>query len=157
MMYEEFIADFARRTKSNLLVIEENAKFSKDCYEVTQMINSLVGLLVFPQQKYFQKIPTEFPTKEMERILDNSKSTYPDEVNKPKAFNTIIKHMKNAVSHERLSILPQGPQEIEEIVFRDQIKDKYSAIVYTFEIKLSIEEFRIFLLEMCDFAINLKG
>jgi hypothetical protein len=52
---KEFIVDFARRTRANLEFIERAADPS--VYEVTQLFNSMLGLLVFPQQSYMDRIP----------------------------------------------------------------------------------------------------
>ena len=53
MMYaseESFIKDFANRTKVNY------QKLSPEAYEVTQLINSMIGLLIIPEQKAYNKI-----------------------------------------------------------------------------------------------------
>jgi len=57
------LKDFAERTRKNLTVIEALAKthlgqkHSEGVFEVTQLVNSLLGLLVFPQQEFFDKLP----------------------------------------------------------------------------------------------------
>ena len=55
----EFFKEFFRRTKHNLECIEQQ----NDAYSVTQLINSLFGMLIFPQQKYCKDI----------RIIDGKK------------------------------------------------------------------------------------
>jgi hypothetical protein len=58
MEYQTLVIDFARRTLKNLDFIEENlGKPGAEVYEVTQLINSLLGLLVFPQQRFYTSIP----------------------------------------------------------------------------------------------------
>jgi hypothetical protein len=52
---KEFIIDFARRTRANLEFIESAKR--PDVFEVTQLFNSMLGLLVFPQQSYIDRIP----------------------------------------------------------------------------------------------------
>ena len=57
------VLDFARRTKSNLneiqhLQIAEQKDGSKPKYfEVTQLINSCIGLVIFPYEKAFNYLP----------------------------------------------------------------------------------------------------
>lgn len=65
------VRDFAQRTLHNLRFIEQQYKLFKtgesktEVYEVTQLINSMLGLLVFPREKFwnhlkpltFNKIP----------------------------------------------------------------------------------------------------
>lgn len=50
--YIEFVKEFAARTKSNLDFIKK-AKTQQpiELYEFTQLVNSLFGLLVIPQQR----------------------------------------------------------------------------------------------------------
>ena len=52
-MYEDVIADFAKRTEANLQTIRRLAKEggATPAFEVTQLVNSMLGLLVFPQQR----------------------------------------------------------------------------------------------------------
>lgn len=57
MMYEEVIHDFAQRTRKNLKVIESLQEAGLEVFEVTQLVNSCLGLLVFPQQNFVKKIP----------------------------------------------------------------------------------------------------
>ena len=46
-----FVGDFAKRTLANLNIIEQEIRENKDAYEVTQLINSLLGLIVFPFER----------------------------------------------------------------------------------------------------------
>ncbi len=54
---KEFIVDFARRTRANLEFIEAAEKQGQSVFEVTQLANSLLGLLVFPKERYMDSIP----------------------------------------------------------------------------------------------------
>ncbi len=47
VMYKDFSQDFAGRTRKNLVFIEKQVKerSNSDLYEVTQLINSLLGLI----------------------------------------------------------------------------------------------------------------
>ena len=66
MMYEEVVRDFARRTKANLLAIERLSASGEEVYEVTQLVNSMLGLLVLPQQEFVDRIP-ETPLEQLRR------------------------------------------------------------------------------------------
>ena len=65
MMYEELVSDFATRTRENLSVIRALQHQGQKVYEVTALMNSMLGLLVFPQQSYVQAIP-ETPLSELQ-------------------------------------------------------------------------------------------
>ena len=57
--YRNPVYDFIRRTKASLLTIEDGAKTDSDkYYEVTQLINSVIGLLMFPKEAVYNSIPT---------------------------------------------------------------------------------------------------
>ena len=58
MEYMNVVRNFAERTIHNLGVIQKMAKEdANSVFEVTQLMNSLLGLLVFPQQEYVTSIP----------------------------------------------------------------------------------------------------
>lgn len=57
MQYENLVADFATRTRKNLDTIKTLQKEGREAYEVTALINSMLGLLVFPQQSFMDAIP----------------------------------------------------------------------------------------------------
>lgn len=62
--YKDLIADFAKRTRANLDLIEKHAANGDEAYEVTQLVNSLLGLLVFPRERFMNRIP-ETPLSEL--------------------------------------------------------------------------------------------
>ena len=45
--YTDFVKDFAERSRLNLEGLEANERRGGEIYEVTQLINSLLGMLVF--------------------------------------------------------------------------------------------------------------
>jgi len=55
--HDEIVIDFARRTRANLEFIENSRKLGEEVFEVTQLANSLLGLLVFPREHYMGSIP----------------------------------------------------------------------------------------------------
>jgi hypothetical protein len=56
--YRDVIGDFAKRTLTNLQLVERVAADGADpAHEFTQLINSMLGLLVFPTEEYYTRIP----------------------------------------------------------------------------------------------------
>jgi len=56
--YEHVVQEFAQRTQKNLdFIYQHKNNPETKVYEVTQLINSMLGLLVFPQQRFFNSIP----------------------------------------------------------------------------------------------------
>ena len=115
MMYEEVIADFAQRTAANLNAIRAmRARDSKaDVYEVTQLVNSMLGLLVFPQQRYMDRIP-ETSIAELERDgwpIPSVIGDYPQ----VKDLRELVRMLRNAVTHCNLEFQPGPDSEIQRL------------------------------------------
>ena len=92
-------------------------------YEVTLALNSMLGLLILPQQEYysesisscdFSKLPT------LKACIDDEsyENSYGDSKGKPAL---VIKHMRNAVAHNRLTLFSDedSHKDIKYILFRD--------------------------------------
>lgn len=132
---EYFISDFAKRTKTNLSIINEiaNSPF-QEAYEVTQLINSLLGLVVLPNEKFKKwgnkRSPQMKDTeKEIWDLLKTCKddnryfNSYNDEESKD--VLKIIDHIRNSVSHSGklglhfFPVVDGGDSEITHIIFYD--------------------------------------
>ncbi|MCB9720070.1 MAG: hypothetical protein H6756_04280 [Candidatus Omnitrophica bacterium] len=99
MEYNSLIKDFAYRTRKNLELLEERQRTNADSeyYEVTQLINSLLGLLVFPQQRYFELIPT----KSIEQLMNEGwpiPQTMGD-YQQAADLRELMRYFRNAISH----------------------------------------------------------
>jgi len=146
-----FISDFAMRTMENLKCIEEhNSK-----YGVTQLINSLFGLLIVPNEKYKyrnnnpNKVPdkvfkaeSEF-YKSLQRefdILEQEKRYYNNYPTKHMMSENITR-LRNALAHsgkEGLHFLPmEEAEEISSVIFYDT-----DDAGHEFCVQLSIEEIK---------------
>jgi hypothetical protein len=112
MEYQDVVKDFARRTRTNLEFIRaERANNPKlEIYEVTQLINSLLGLLVFPQQKYINEIP-KTPLNELAgqgwpipKVLGNY-SQVGD-------LNQLVRCLRNSIAHFNIVFLSDSTLQI---------------------------------------------
>lgn len=102
------VLDFVKRTKKNLEFVEEyvnNHQLEPDIevYEVTQLINSLLGLLVFPEQKFFDEIPKtplseliEIGWPEIHIIKGNLRQDNLQE---------LMRYLRNGISHFHVKFL----------------------------------------------------
>ena len=154
--------DSAREYKEKLIELQQEMTrqqyIANDSYfEVTQLINSLIGLLIFPEQRYYEELKQAQLSMEndfaaLNRIIksDNYYCSYKktDEASLDKALqklcykNTknsellknvfgkfppeeespynILKHMRNAVAHEKVGIIPVNRGEkITSVIFED--------------------------------------
>ncbi len=58
MNYQDLITDFAKRTLANLDLVQRAADEGRpDAYEVTQLWNSLLGLIVAPRERDVRRLP----------------------------------------------------------------------------------------------------
>lgn len=139
---KNFLKDFAERTKINY------QNLNKGTYEVTQLINSMVGLLIIPEQKAYDRICDNLISAELLNKLKGSNCLKQYTYNKSLDLKQICRHLRNAVSHSHLKFESTQAQtaaktsEIELIIFTD--KDRYG---HCFEMQLSIELLQEFLFE----------
>lgn len=114
-MYEDVIADFAKRTEANLQVIRQLAREGgvTPAFEVTQLVNSMLGLLVFPQQRYIDRIP-KTPITDLANNgwpipeVDGGYPQVPD-------LQQLVRMLRNAITHCNLKFEPGCGDEIESL------------------------------------------
>ena len=129
MEYDEiFQRDFIART---LEIVEQYEKYVMKCvsenqqFEVTLLINCLLGLLVLPKEHCYRSIPNK-PIKELEEW-----GLFPDFIQDwgSEDHHTLpkfVKKLRNAVAHTSLCLHGDGVQ-ITSLEFKD--KDGFCAIV----------------------------
>jgi hypothetical protein len=138
MMYEDLVRDFAARTRRNLEFINQHHSDSEaEVYEVTQLINSLLGLLVFPQQRFIDQIPA-IPLKELEaqgwpRI--RTSPNYPE----CQDLKKLVRYLRNAVTHFNVEFIPNTRGQIHGLKVWN--KDPKTSKI-TWEAELSLDELR---------------
>ncbi len=142
-----------------------------DFYEVTQLVNSMIGLLVFPEQSAYYFLPEEeeeihryFPI--LSKYINGKKGYYSNtyyegkktdlhlERNGPK---NIIRHLRNAAAHKEIGIFPEngtltsGETIIQSITFKDR---KKSNPEYLFELRIDVTDLEELLMEICNYIID---
>ncbi len=112
MEYQNLIGDFAQHTRANLETLRnlQKAQPNLELYEVTQLINSMLGLLVFPQQRYIKRIP-KTPVSELKsqgwpipKVIGN----YPQ----VKDLNELVRYLRNAIAHCNLEFLSDDGKQL---------------------------------------------
>ena len=110
MMYEDVVRDFALRTKKNLQIIERLRRDGSEPYEVTQLVNSMLGLLVFPQQEYIDSIPRT-PLAELASAgwpIPTVRGSFAQ----PDDLNQLIRYLRNAIAHFNIKFVGDGQNNI---------------------------------------------
>jgi len=110
MEYRDFIADFAHRTLLNLDHIQAQADSGKgDVYPVTQLWNSLLGLIVLPRERDLSRIPetamTELRSKGWPQITTTSGDEH-------QSLHDLVRDLRNAVAHFNVKFNPGTDGEI---------------------------------------------
>lgn len=140
---EEGKEEQKRKISVRLCHLERFAKSMEysesDFYEVTQLINSLIGLLIFPEQAYFDNMSEDInDLKRLPKLGSyisdgrgkNFFNTYKSSKNAPlwednpsegDTPRNIIRHLRNAVAHGNVSIFPINcTGEITHVDFKDE-------------------------------------
>jgi hypothetical protein len=147
MMYEEVIRDFAFRTRMNLETIDRLHAEGKEAYEVTQLVNSTLGLIVFPQQEWFARIPTT-PLEELSRDdwpIPKVVGSFPQVTD----FQQLMRYLRNAIAHFNIKFIDDGQNEI-RLLRVWNTKDKRK----TWEAELSVADLRKIAERFIDFLLN---
>lgn len=153
MMYakgNEFIKDFAARTKANYECLKAHP------YEVTQLINSAIGLLIIPQQMQYEKIADSMISDELLRKLLASVKT--NTYKKTPDLPQIARHLRNSIAHAKFKFnaQQQSPREgsllIHSVVFTDKNRKTGEQI----EIEIAIDLLEEFFYAFSDAVSNLE-
>lgn len=140
--YQQQEYDFINRTK-DLLKQYENFKIKdKEKYEVTLLLNCFVGLLIMPQQYWVDHLPSDL-TSEKEwgikpehiSIIENGKTENPG-----KNIKSIVRHLRNSVSHYNFNVFSNQQNNISKIQFKDKRGD-----TITFEASIPLGNLRSFM------------
>lgn len=171
--------DARSKAKMKVGIIERemaNKQFDiSEYYEVTDLLNSLVGLLVFPEANVFDHIPKferdlkkEFPIlhkciekAEKEGFYKYSYLTEPCGADE-KSPLAIINHIRNSLAHFRIMIEPisgkiSGTNQIVAIIFKDQRPPNSKKPREYFSLKIDVTDLEDVVMEICDYLINIKG
>lgn len=149
MMYAsgtEFVKDFVTRTKENYAMLKNGP------YEVTQLINSAIGLLFIPKENMHitDDLVDAALLKQMIGCVKNN--TYPETLN----LYQLIRHLRNGIAHDRMEFkaakpnINNRPLIIEKIIIRD--KDNKNNC--SFEIELTVDLLEKFFIGFSDGVIK---
>lgn len=106
MEYQDLVTDFIKRTQHNLSLVRGHATANKEAYEVTQLINSMLGLLVLPQQICFGKIP-QLTMNEL-RELGWPEPALKGEYGELSDLRELLNHLRNSITHFNMMFTETG-------------------------------------------------
>ena len=149
-IYKQQELDFVIRTKFILKQYEEiEVKEPNEKYEDTLFINCLLGLLILPQQHWFDNLPTQSLDKDWG--ITSSDITL---INSKKNIANISRHLRNSISHYRFTVLPDKSGNIEKIEFIDFYEKKDKKKIETFKATISLKKMKIFAEKFSNYLIE---
>ena len=145
MNYDNLVVDFVRRTKSNLEYVELHKNDS--LFEFTQLINSLLGIVVLPRERSLKSIPNITFAKLMQddwQLPTIRLNTYG--IND---LRNLIRVFRNSIAHFNLRILSNNNNEIDGLIIYNKRKNKF-----VFEAVFTIQELREFVNKFIQLIAN---
>lgn len=95
-------AGFAQRVRKNLEFVIKERSEGKEVHEVTQLVTSLLGIIVFPWEDEALGHLESVLLKDLESEGWTGWKILLDEKNDTKTLGKLIWHLRNAVSHRRI-------------------------------------------------------
>ena len=187
---KDYEFSFAKRTIKNLEFIQKRVETEKeegktdkditDVFEVTQLINSFVGLLIIPRQMCFKYMPNDIsfplgsPANELFNKIKsdtlvcedtyfktkwNQQSRRWEKVNEYEEVTpkVLALRMRNAVSHDNLVIHPISPGKdgaITGIEFSDKPSRNDNETKEYFKLVLTIKETEILVKALSELLLS---
>lgn len=141
--YNQQEYDFISRTQK---IIEQYDKINIPTkYEVTLLLNCFVGLLILPQQMWFNDLPNN-PISEKEWGISD-KHIGIIKQGEDKTVANIVRHLRNSVAHYSFIAFNNQSEEISRIKFEDYDANN----LRVFQATIPIRNIRIFLNNFSDF------
>jgi HEPN family protein len=148
--HDKFIIDFAKRTLHNLELIKEHsikqpytaANGKPTSTEVTQLVNSMLGLLVFPRERYNKSIPKI-------KLADLAANGWPNvrviEGNiQGDSLRDLIRLLRNSIAHCNIKFISDNKNNIRGIELWNGAPCG-SCGKCSFKVELSLDDMRVFI------------
>jgi HEPN pEK499 p136 len=148
MDYNNLVSDFIKRTKTNLEFIELH-KDDSHLYEFTQLINSLLGIVVLPRERSFKRIPP-IP---FEKLIQNDWKL-PTILTNNYGINNLralIRVFRNSVAHFNIRFLSNNLDEIDGIIIYNKRGKRI-----LFEAVFTLQDLREFINKLSETILNIR-
>jgi len=92
--------EFAKRTRKNFEHIERAFQAGEDVHVVTQLATSLLGLIVFPWEKQFDR---RIKTQRLDELVKAGWPAWQVSEGTSSTLGELVRHLRNAVAHGHLT------------------------------------------------------
>lgn len=139
----EFIKEFAERTKH----VYEDAK--KGDYEVTALINCMVGLLIVPKERLFDKIDNAILGNE--KVAELKKCVKANSYHQTLDLKFICRHLRNAVAHSNFEFKAEKPVIIgNPLIINSVVFEDHDDFGHSCDIEMNTDQLENFLYAFTD-------
>ncbi len=143
---------FAKFTRENLKFIEEASKSHSSVHVVTQLANSLLGLVVFVWEKNFVKSIEDVPLESLRKDGWPSPELVIGECT---TLGQLVRHLRNAIAHGRITFSSDS-KNLEEVMLTVEDKKNRNAPV-DWSARMNAAELRVFCVKFTDLVENTIG
>lgn len=144
--------DFVNRTKAIIEQYDKLELSKAEKFEVTLLLNCLVGLLILPQQHWFDNLPTDLISQKEWGINEKDVSFIKE--GEPKNVKNIARHLRNSISHYRFKAFANDESnDISRIKFEDYDPSNKK----TFETTISVSSIRQFTTKLTNTFVTEMG
>lgn len=92
--------EFASRTLKNLQFLERAREAGADVHLVTQLVNSLLGLIVFPLERTFVRFMLK---QKIDALAEDGWPSWVFTLGGSDTLGDLVYHLRNAVAHGRIT------------------------------------------------------
>lgn len=139
---------FRDRVRKNLMFLNAARDTDADVHVVTELITSLLGLIVFPYAEIKEKGYTSFDEYKLHDLSQQGWPSWRFDINSSDNLTDLIGHLRNALSH-RLLFFSSDSRKLEEVevTFRDR---KRLTSTYNWGATINAAELQRFVLLFAD-------
>ena len=93
---------FAIQTRKNLLFIENARDTNEDVHPITQLVNSMLGLIVLPLEKHFMN---QIEQLEMDELVKQGWPKLQITMGHCQNLGYLVKRLRNATAHGHMKLM----------------------------------------------------
>jgi hypothetical protein len=111
---------FRERVLKNLEYLNSEREMGADVHVVTELITSLLGLIVFPYEEIKERGYSSFERYKLNDLPDSEWPSWKIEIGSSDNLADLVRHLRNAISHRRIyfSSDSRRPEDV-DVRFRD--------------------------------------